>query len=205
MNPHFTFQSHCSFARWTSYWDQINTVISLSPSSILEIGCGSKIFSFVLHSNGFNYTSLDIDPANNPDVLADLTELPFDNNSFECSVAFQVLEHMPLQRSIAGIQEMKRVTSKYLVISLPNQLYSWHYYLTLPLIGVCKGFIRNFLSKPRPSSFDGCHYWEVGNKNLSFRDIISIVSDENWSLVKEFRSPLNSYHHFFVFSHSCIS
>lgn len=54
-----------------------------------------------------NSTTVDIDERANPDVVADAHQLPFENESFDCVVCKEVLEHV--QKPDVVISEMKRV------------------------------------------------------------------------------------------------
>ena len=199
MNDHFSFYPYVTKSRWNSYWHQISEILKLKPKNILEIGCGAKITSQILASEGIQVKTLDIDPLNNPDILGSATNMPLENNSFDCVCAFQVLEHMPWENSLASIGEMKRVAKKNLVLSLPNQLNAWSYSIDLPFFGNISGFVRNPRSLPLPNKYDGRHYWEVGNKGFSYKEIIKNITYSEFKLIKEFRINQNTYHHFFVF------
>jgi len=63
---------------------------------------------------------VDIDPELKPDFVATAAQLPFKNNSYDCVCAFQVLEHLKYDESIAAFKEMARVARKNIVISLPD-------------------------------------------------------------------------------------
>ena len=54
-----------------------------------------------------NYTSLDVNSNNNPDVVGDVTHLPFSDKSFNTVTCFRVLEHVPLVDS--ALSEINRV------------------------------------------------------------------------------------------------
>ncbi len=54
-----------------------------------------------------NSITVDIDPKNKPDIVADAHHLPFEDNSFECIVCKEVLEHT--KRPAEVIAEFKRV------------------------------------------------------------------------------------------------
>ena len=54
-----------------------------------------------------NRTSLDIDPARNPDIVGDAEKLPFDDNSFGVIVCSEVFEHIPDTHQ--AVREMRRV------------------------------------------------------------------------------------------------
>ena len=76
-----------------------NSVLHLAPEPILVDRLNAI--------PGVHYESADIDAGRNPTVLADLTDLPFDEDSFDLVLCSHVLEHVGDDR--AAIAEMKRV------------------------------------------------------------------------------------------------
>ena len=54
-------------------------------------------------------------------VAADIHRLPFGNNTFPLVLCLEVLEHIPDSR--AGLRELARVSSEYLVLSVPHEPY----------------------------------------------------------------------------------
>lgn len=50
-----------------------------------------------LQRHGVEVTLLDIEPPEPPGAIGTVTELPFQNNAFDVSVAFEVLEHIPFE------------------------------------------------------------------------------------------------------------
>jgi SAM-dependent methyltransferase len=76
-----------------------------SSARTLDIGGGSTGHE---HSRFFpNRTTVDIDPARKPDVVADAHALPFNDASFELVLCTEVLEH--LVNPPQAIAEMRRV------------------------------------------------------------------------------------------------
>lgn len=67
----------------------------------LELGCGRNI------APGF--TGVDIDPSVQPDVVADLRSLPFDDNSVAEIRAVHCIEHIPWQEIHNALTEWARV------------------------------------------------------------------------------------------------
>jgi len=87
-------------------------------NSVLDVGCDKKYLKKHL-SDKVNYTGIDI--AGNPDIYFDLDKgkkLPFKDNSFDLVVSLDVLEH--LENIHFVFDELIRVSSKYIIISLPN-------------------------------------------------------------------------------------
>ncbi len=83
--------------------------------TLLDAGCGQMPYrSFILNnSNVTDYVGLDIETAINysdevkPDVTWNGKVMPFDDNSFECVMATEVLEHVP--DTINYLNEVYRV------------------------------------------------------------------------------------------------
>jgi 2-polyprenyl-3-methyl-5-hydroxy-6-metoxy-1,4-benzoquinol methylase len=107
------------------------TVFDLKVSEILEVACGagfstlslSKIFA------GKNFQASEIRPdlvekakLRNQKVeikCESLYELKRPDNSFDLLLALEVLEH--LENPELALRELKRVTSKYCLLSVPNE------------------------------------------------------------------------------------
>lgn len=72
----------------------------------LNLGSGDK-------PTPAGWTSVDIDPAYQPDVLADIGDLPFSDGAAECIFASHVLEHVPLP-------DLERVLAEWRRVLLPS-------------------------------------------------------------------------------------
>jgi SAM-dependent methyltransferase len=74
---------------------------------VLDVGCGHKPYQDWFTSVS-EYIGLDITTfENDPDILADGTILPFECNTFDNVVVFQVLEHIKNPRSL--LDEIERI------------------------------------------------------------------------------------------------
>lgn len=84
---------------------------------ILDVGCWNKDLKKYL-TKDVEYIGIDI--AGNPDVFVDLEKgkIPFPDNSFNCVICTDVLEHLNNIHQI--FDELIRVSNRYLIISLPN-------------------------------------------------------------------------------------
>ena len=105
--------------RWVSYWYQIREVCRLRPGRVLEIGVGNGTVSAALAREGIAVTTLDFDPRLGPDVCADVRRLPFSPKEFDVVLCAQVLEHLPFDELPVLLQEIRRVSRRHAVISLP--------------------------------------------------------------------------------------
>src|SRR3546814_15484912 len=91
--------------RWNSIWHQLDEIIRLQPRRVLEIGPGIGLFKRAAGLYGVPVETLDIDPELKPDHVASVTELPFADGEFDVVCAFQMLEHVPYDVSLAAFAE----------------------------------------------------------------------------------------------------
>ncbi|WP_196800572.1 MULTISPECIES: class I SAM-dependent methyltransferase [unclassified Thioalkalivibrio] len=114
--------------------------------------------------------------------------------------AFQMLEHVPYEKSLAIFREMARVARKGAIISLPDAAERWPMAIHIPLVGL------RWISIPKPRigarehQFDGEHYWEINKAGYSLArvqyDLSNVVS---MKMIRNYRVGENPYHRFFVF------
>ena len=186
--------------RWMSVWHQVDEVMSAGCSNILEIGPGPGLFKSVAQTFGLEVLTLDVDPALSPDYLGSPTDLPFGDDSFEITCAFEVLEHLPFEESLRALGEMIRTASKHVVVSLPDAKTMWPFSFHVPKIGDKKLLIPKpgFRRKHRGS--DREHFWEINMQGFELRRLTEKFDGLNGvSLTKTYRVPENPYHRFFVF------
>lgn len=196
---HYQFSKYVSKKRWASIWHQIQEVVSLAPENILEIGPGPGIFKQILSHLGFSVDTVDIDPELKPDFVATAAQLPFKNNSYDCVCAFQVLEHLKYDESIAAFKEMARVARKNIVISLPDSRRSLVLLLYIPKFDSL-GFLIPIPQLKLPvHQFDGEHHWEINKSGYPLSRIYGDFKHKNLRLVKSYRVRENPYHRFFVY------
>ena len=193
-------KNHYSFkydykARWISYWHQIDEVLSLKPKNALEVGVGNKTVSNYLKNQGIRLTTFDIDEKLKPDVVGDILNMPFENSSFDVVLCAEVLEHLSFDKFEKGLSELKRVSKKYVILSLPHFGHSIKLSFKIPLIKEKKLAIR--IPFPTKHHFNGDHYWEIGKKGYPLMKIKQIIK-KYFMLKKDFIPFENQYHHFFV-------
>ena len=195
---HYNFSSYVSLDRWASYWQQIKEIISLQPAEVLEIGVGDKVLASYLKNNTkINYKNVDIAEDLAPDIIADVRHLPMADDSFDIVCAFEVLEHLPFADFDQALSEMKRVSKKHILISLPHWGRHFAFKIFLPKIGY-KKWQYKFDKKPIVHEFKGEHYWEIGKKDYPLQRIKKYIEKCGLEIVKDeifFESP---YHHFFT-------
>lgn len=195
---HYNFNSYCFEGRFVSYWHQLKEIFALEPSSILEIGVGDRVVENYIKSNSvMSYTSLDIDKDLSPDIVADIIDIPIEDGSFDVVCAFEVLEHLPFEKFADVLKELKRVSKKYILISLPHWGRHFALELKLPFFGVVR-FQYKCSWWSIEHKFNGQHYWEIGKKGFSLRVVKQIIKSEGLEIKKDYVVFNSPYHHFFV-------
>jgi len=196
---YYSFSKYIDKKRWISVWHQLNEIMSLNPSSVLEIGPGPGIFKVLAGHFGISVETADIDPELNPDFVASATKLPLRDNSYDCVCAFQMLEHIPYKQALQAFSELIRVARHNILISLPDAKKIWLYEVHIPQIGTKMFQITKPFSRPHIHRYDGQHYWEINKKNYSLEKVIYDFSMKGAILIKNYRVKEIPYHRFFLF------
>jgi predicted SAM-dependent methyltransferase len=114
-----------------------------------------------------------------------------------------MLEHLPYEQALKAFEEMIRVASKNIVISLPDSQPRWVYSFHIPKVG------QKVIHLPRPRKktpvheFNGEHYWEINKKGYPLQKVLDDFSKQNISLLNTYRVPEYPYHRFFIFDKIC--
>lgn len=198
---HYEFTKYMSKGRWSSTWHQFDELMKFKPETVLEIGPGLGVLKQMGRVWGLNVRTLDIDPELEPDILGSATQIPLGDGAVEVTCAFQVLEHMPWETSRKALAEMFRVSSRAVIISLPDVTPCWANTLALPYMRIRKFILKNPFSRPNPHLFDGEHYWEIGKTGYLFEKIrknLCSIAPQGTAL-RSFRVHEFTYHRFFIF------
>lgn len=96
----------------------LSNFASYLKNKILDVGCGEAHLRGQIDQACY----LGVDLYGNPDVYVNFEEgaLPFDDDSFECVICLDVLEHLEHIHQV--FDEIIRVTHTYAIVSLPNPL-----------------------------------------------------------------------------------
>lgn len=76
----------------------------------LDLGAGSAKYRNIIKKKASEYTTFDVVPGENIDVVGDVLDLPFENESFNTVVSTQVLEHV--EKPWIMIKEVRRILEK---------------------------------------------------------------------------------------------
>ena len=182
--------------RWCSLWHQLDLVSKLKPRRMLEVGVGSGLVRYACERMGVEVRTVDFSPDLEPDLVATVRNLPLEDESFDLACAFQVLEHLPYEESLEGFRELCRVSSRHVVISLPNASPALAVSFTVPFLGSFRRVVPGPL--PPLGTMTPSHRWEIGRPGFGLRRVVADLRREA-RLVSQFRVPEMPYHHFFHF------
>jgi predicted SAM-dependent methyltransferase len=118
--------------------------------TVLNCGGGGKKYLAKYLDDNIAYKEIDID--GEPDLLIDLENtypIPMESNSFETVVCTDVLEH--LDEFHRTFEEIIRISSGYVIISLPNSLKVLTAYLFL------KNYTESSADKNYSQKYFGIH------------------------------------------------
>lgn len=185
--------------RFVSYWHQIQEVLACNPQHVLEVGVGTRFVSRYLLARGISITTCDIDADTRPDVVASVTKLPFFDNTFDTVIACEILEHLPYEESLKALQELHRVTSQWLILSLPDATPAAAIQFPIPYVKKVKWLLSIPALFPRAHRITKHgHHWEIGKRGYPLAHIKNDFSSAGFILIKTYRVFENPYHRFFV-------
>jgi SAM-dependent methyltransferase len=113
-------------------YDRISFTYAMMSSdvkSILDVGCGTGLFfDYILDRKDVKFERLlgsdtsmgRLKYVKADRVNADITCLPVDGLSFDLVSAMEVFEHLSIDELAQGINELTRISKKYILISVPN-------------------------------------------------------------------------------------
>jgi len=165
-----------------NYWHQIDTIVGTKSVTVLEVGGGNRLVADHLVKLGFDVTVVDIDPELKPDIVGSVLELPFQDNAFDVILAAEVLEHLPFCDFSRAVSEIRRVTKKYAVISIPHSGAVFYLSFKLPLLKRKTIFLKipYFWVTHK---FNREHYWEIGKKGYPVRLIIQKIREAGFTVL----------------------
>jgi ubiquinone/menaquinone biosynthesis C-methylase UbiE len=108
---------------------RIEETISIIPSDVTnlaDIGCGNGVFISKLMKLKSNIITTGLDRSiealkyvKGEKKVGEITNLPFESNSFDCVSCLEVIEHLNVNDFIVAINELSRISSKYIIIGVP--------------------------------------------------------------------------------------
>jgi SAM-dependent methyltransferase len=112
--------------------ERINITIRMIPSDIrtvLDVGCGNGAFVNTIANVfpdkferivGLDSSIQALKHVKTEKINKSIIRIPFETDSFDLVSSLEVLEHLTEQEFHEGINEIQRVSRKYILISVPN-------------------------------------------------------------------------------------
>jgi SAM-dependent methyltransferase len=203
-------ESYYERRRLYSMGVQAEVLWSLRPGSVLEVGPGRGVFAVMFRQLcGAAVVTLDIDSTLRPDVIGSVFELPFGEGAFDAAACFQMLEHLPFDRFVPALREMRRVARVGMALSLPDcsLALTFRFGIRNPrkdgwvgawTVQPSTWALRRFKTVPNSAG----HYWEIGRHGTPLSVVRRAIAEGGWRIEKEFRTAENAYHRFFVLKKS---
>ncbi|MFH1547236.1 MAG: class I SAM-dependent methyltransferase [bacterium] len=102
-------------------------LIPKDVKSLVDIGCGNGIFVNYILKNKGDIKCLGIDRSitalkyvMTSKTKGDITHIPLKDRSYDLSCALEVIEHLDNEGFEKALDELARVSKKYVIISVPN-------------------------------------------------------------------------------------
>ena len=207
---HYHSEDYNQMPKFIDYFYQVTEILKVKPKTVLEIGLGAVIAADYLRDENIKITTCDIDEKLNPDVLADVRKLPFKNNSFDCVLICEVLEHLPYSDFEKVLKKLSKIAKKRVVISVPNDAVYFNLmfrftgskrFFKKEILNLCVS-VPKFWEAPNHDNFylendwDG-HYWGIGKKGYPLRKIKKSIR-KFFKIEKIFNNELAPQHKFFI-------
>ncbi|MEK7098909.1 MAG: class I SAM-dependent methyltransferase [Patescibacteria group bacterium] len=205
--PFHSEQFYDHKARWIHYFHQIRAVRSelrenggdLDKFSVLEIGPSHGLVTGYLRKFGVKVTTLDIKPEYTPDVVGDVCELPFADDSFSMAIACEVLEHMPFTDSLKALRELRRVVKRTIFISVPDARRTLlQMRLKLPFCREISLTIRVPTLQRQIVTVARAHNWEIGKRGYPPSYVRSSIRRAGFRILREGSLPDTPRNYYFL-------
>ncbi len=198
-------RSYIAGGRLFSYAHQMHMALSFEPQHLVEIGVGPGLTQAVLERFDLTVTTVDVQPELDPDIVGSVLDLPLDDDACDVALCCQVLEHVPFRHFKRALSELRRISSRGVVLSLPDCSPHYELRLRLPVLPplVLTGSRKRDPGpewKARKLRGDG-HYWEIGYDGYRLADISAAIAEVGLQIVDTYRVPEKPYHRLFKLVH----
>lgn len=194
---HYFTRSYFNKERWISYWYQIEMVLGCSPRTLLEIGPGDRTVSETLEKRGIAVTTVDIAGDLLPKITASITNLPFGKDSFDAVLAAEVLEHIRFEDVPRALQEICRISKRFVIFSLPHAGFVFSFGFKLPFLRR-SDYIWKLPFFWKKHQFQGEHYWELGKRGFGVSPIKKLFRKQGFAIREARMHADDPAHYFFI-------
>jgi ubiquinone/menaquinone biosynthesis C-methylase UbiE len=113
--------------------------------SVLDVGCGNGIFTNLAEPGrwkaGVDLSRVALAQVTAPHLQADALHLPVSDHRFDAAVSMEMLEHIPVREYETTLNELLRVTRRYILITVPYNEKLEHNHVVCP---VCRGVFHPY-------------------------------------------------------------
>ena len=95
-------------------------------SSILDAACGNGIFTNMAVERfpgkrivAFDRSETALQYVKSEKFVGNIDDIPLPDSSFDCVIAHDVIEHLPLDVYPKALQQLSRVAKKYIIVAVP--------------------------------------------------------------------------------------
>lgn len=193
---HYSWENYFQKGRWIAFWHQVDEIVRCQPRTVLEVGVGTGVVASILRQLGIDVTTVDFDPALNADRAGDVRSLPCSDREFDLVLCAQVLEHLPWADVPLALSELRRVSKRHVLVTVPQSGRDVRFTFRVPgpLPEVDLG-IR--LPSRQWHHFDGQHHWQVGARGTRPRALRKRI-EQHFLVRREFVLPEFTFHRFFL-------
>lgn len=120
-SDYYTFAQYVSPERMLTYWHQLDEILKLHPSSVLEVGLGSGIVASALRGYGIPVATADLNERLKPDFVVSVTALSeaCPPDSYDVVLCARVLHHLDFSLFEESVKQLAAVAGRYVVLTLP--------------------------------------------------------------------------------------
>lgn len=194
-DSHYAHETYFGPHRFASWGIQFEEALATGAERFLEVGKGTGVLAYALSKVGKTVLTVDPDPALVPDVIAALPDLPVATESVDAVLCFEVLEHLPFETFRECMQEMSRISRKWVVLSIPNRIPLLRFMVDGPGLHFSRAWPRPRKIPNDPLFEDHC--WEIG-AGVAEKDVQEQIQGTGLDICRSFRPWAWPYHHFFV-------
>ena len=175
---HYWNETYLCRERFLHYREQFISILKLNPSSILEIGPGPGLLSSMLKCIYKEVITVDFAEDTKPDIVSDIKSIPLKDALFDVVCSFQVLEHIRWCEVQDALQEMKRLSKKYVLFSVPDNNV-----MKEPIFSFRLSFLNHSVGYSlTKKSYEGVsnikeHYWEIGVNGVTVTSLIDKINN----------------------------
>jgi ubiquinone/menaquinone biosynthesis C-methylase UbiE len=110
--------------------EYIKNIIPNEINTLLDVGCGNGILVNYLQQHyqndfsricGVDRSTTSLKFVKTEKSESNIDDLPFKDGEFEMVTCLEVIEHLPLEVYAKALTEIERVSSKYVIISVPYE------------------------------------------------------------------------------------